>query len=70
MVDDSYLIFTAKGLITQPALELLKIAGIFEHEATDDLVCAKIRTGFVILVANCLIMCYFELQYALFTMYT
>lgn len=66
-----YLKATAdKGLIMKPSAKLLKIdsfpdadfAGMYGHEAMDDPVCVKSRTGFVIMVANCPIMWQSKLQ--------
>ncbi len=52
-----------KGLIMKPSEKLLKIdsfpdanfVGMYGHEPIDDPVCVKSRTGYVIMVANCLI---------------
>ncbi len=66
-----YLKATAdKGLIMKPSEKLLKIdsfpdtdfAGMYRHEAMDDPVCVKSRTGYVIMVANCPIMWQSKLQ--------
>ncbi len=66
-----YLKATAdKGLIMKPSEKLLKIdsfpdadfAGMYGHEAMDDPVWVKSRTGYMIMVANCLIMWQSKLQ--------
>ncbi len=53
-----------KALIMKPSDKLFKIdnfmdtdfAGMYRHEAMDDPVCVKSRTGYVIMVANSPIM--------------
>ncbi len=53
-----------KRLIKKHSKKLLKIdsfpdanfAGMYGHEAMDDPVCVKCRTGYAIMVANCPIM--------------
>ncbi len=63
--NDCYLKNTSdKGSTMKPSEKLLKIdsfpgakfPGIYGHEAMDDPVCVKSRTGYVIMVANCPIM--------------
>ncbi len=59
-----------KELIMTPSEKLLKIdsfldanfAGMYGHEAMDDPVCVKSRTGYVIMVTNCPIMWQSKLQ--------
>ncbi len=43
----------SEKLLTIDSLPTADFEGIYGHEALDDPVCVKSRTGYVIMVANC-----------------